>query len=115
MNRLKYKTAVYRVIYYSGFDWDRITSTKECVDYKLTSKKSGFTIYLNQKNENDNDVIYAKTGDVLTEEDQLRFYKMMMKIYRRTKNLKIVEDFIDINKFAKDQGETTTNDDNKQE
>lgn len=109
MNRLKYKTTVYRAIYYSGFDWSRITSTKEAADYKLISRKSGFTIYLNQKSEDDNDVIYAKTGDILPEEDQARFYKLMMKIYRRTKNLKIVEDFIDT-KFFKDSGDTTTDD-----
>lgn len=110
MNKLKYKTTVYRAIYYSGFEWNRITSTKEAVDYKLTSKKSGFNIYLNQKSENDNDVIYAKTGDILPEEDQARFYKLMMKIYRRTKDLKIIEDFVDVNKFTKDQGEITTDD-----
>lgn len=110
MNRLKYKTTVYRAIYYSGFDWNRITSSKEVVDYKLTSKKSGFTIYLNHKSEDDNDIIYAKTGDALTDTDQERFYKLMMKIYRRTKDLKIIEDFVDVSKFTKDQGEITTDD-----
>lgn len=104
-SKIDYKTTIYRAIYYSGFDWSKISSTPEQIDYKLVSKQSGLTIYLTHKKNGENDVIFAKTSDTLTEKDLLRFTRLCRKIERRTKNLQFEQDIVELTPIAKEDKE----------
>lgn len=101
------KSSVYRAIYYSGFEW---TSTKliDQVNYTLTSKDSGVKIYLNHLNQDgEHDTITIKANETLNEKDSTRLLRLCKKIYRRTKNLLIEQDLVDIAKSIPDNNPPT--------
>lgn len=101
-NKIMNRSAVYRAIYYSGFDWSK---NKVGVNdtYKLVEKDTNHTIYLEHTyNESlEMDQLIAKTTDSLDEKTLGRFSRLCHKIMRRTRHLGIQQDLIELKEQTK--------------
>lgn len=96
-NKIVNRTQVYRAIYYSGFDWSK-TKTGACDSYKLTSKTSGKTIYIDHEVDQElkMDILKVRTTDTFDAKELDRFSRLCHKIMRRTRNLGIHQDLIEL-------------------
>lgn len=110
-NKITNRTQVYRAIYYSGFNWSRtISGTNDT--YKLVSKTSGRIIYIEHSLDADSkmDILTAKTNDTLDAKELDRFSRLCHKIMRRTKDLGIHQDLIELKEQEKSTETGETND-----
>lgn len=91
------RSAVYRAIYYSGFDWNK-TKVGDADNYKLTCKDSQHTIYIEHSYDESckMDFLTVKTTDALDEKELARFERLCYKIKRRTRDLGIHQDLIEL-------------------
>lgn len=105
-NKLLNRTAVYRVIYYSGFKMTRTTSP--LLDtYKLKSKLSEAQIYVEHTSTDNVDTVKMQSTSTFSEKELTRLARMILKIYRRTKNLKVEQDIVDVTKYIKNDEKPT--------
>ena len=96
-NKVVNRTQVYRAIYYSGFDWSK-TRTGAADSYKLVSKETGNTIYIDHTLDEDTkmDILTVKTNSTLNQKELDRFSRLCHKIMRRTRDLGIHQDLIEL-------------------
>lgn len=96
-NKVVNRTQVYRAIYYSGFDWNK-TRTGAADSYKLVCKNTGHTIYIDHTLDEDlkMDILKVKTTDTLDDKELDRFSRLCHKIMRRTRDLGIHQDLIEL-------------------
>ena len=97
-NKIVNRSAVYRAIYYSGFEWTRI-KVLDLEKYTLTSKATSAKIYLEHSSAGENnDILTATATDTLDPRDELRLSRLFAKILRRTKYLTINQDLVSLTK-----------------
>lgn len=95
-NKITTRTQVYRAVYYSSFDWER-RRTETLDIYTLKSKISDFIAILEHTSNGDmSDVITVKSDTAPSEKDAARLIRLLKKIERRTKDMKIVQDLVDL-------------------
>ena len=101
-NKITNRSAVYRAVYYSGFEWTK-SKVGDNDTYKLVEKTTSHTIYMEHTYDSEMkmDFITAKTSDVLEEKELKRFSRLCHKIMRRTKNLGIKQDLIELKEEPK--------------
>ena len=103
-NKVVNRTQVYRAIYYSGFDWSK-TRTGAADSYKLVCKDTQHTIYIDHvlDEETKMDMLNVRTNDTLEQKELDRFSRLCHKIMRRTHNLGIRQDLIELKEQQKEQ------------
>lgn len=91
------RSAVYRAVYYSGFDWSK-SRTGTTDSYKLVVKDTNHTIYMDHVRDEEAkmDFIQVRCNDNLTEKELARFSRLCHKIMRRTRDLGIKQDLIEL-------------------
>ena len=101
-NKITNRTQVYRAVYYSGFDWTK-SKVGANDSYKLVEKATAHTIYIDHIFDEDlkMDQLIAKTSDNLTDKELDRFSRLCHKIMRRTRNLGIQQDLIELKEQEK--------------
>ena len=102
-NKIMHRSAVYRAIYYSGFDWSK-NKVGANDTYKLVEKDTNHTIYLEHTYDEslEMDQLFAKTSDPLNEKELDRFSRLCHKIMRRTHRLGIKQDLIELKEQQKE-------------
>lgn len=84
------RSAVYRAIYYSGFNFSRNINNRD--EYLLKSKISGVYINILHEAESNNcDLLTITKPKNLEEKDSKRLERLVKKFTSRCKNLKIEE------------------------
>ena len=103
-NKVVNRTQVYRAIYYSGFDWSK-TRTGAADLYKLVCKETQHTIYIDHvlDEESKMDMLIVRTSDTLDKKELDRFSRLCHKIMRRTRNLGIQQELIELKEQQEDK------------
>ena len=95
-NKITNRTQVYRAIYYSSFTWER-NRTETGDTYMLKSKVDDFTFQITHLPHGDlSDELQVKADTKPSVKDAQRLIRLFKKIQRRTKNIKIEQDLVDL-------------------
>ena len=99
-NKITTRTAVYRAIYYSGFNWKRSRETERDI-YTLNVTDTD-SITLTHVHRDEVDVLEAKANFEIDPNTSARLIRLFNKIQRRTKNLVFEQTLINL----EEKGET---------
>lgn len=96
-NKISNRSAVYRAIYYSGFDWSK-NRTGTLDTYKLVCKDTQHTIYIDHTFDESvkMDILNVRYTDTFEQKELDRFSRLCHKIMRRTRDLGIHQDLIEL-------------------
>lgn len=104
-NKITNRTQVYRAIYYASFDWERKRNETSDI-YTIKSKIDDFTAILEHLPQGDlSDIITIKSDSHPCEKDATRLVRLLKKIQRRTKNITIKQDLVNLNEEVEEKHE----------